>query len=120
METRYQNVDVSGAQCKLRNDKGTWFVTTPGSVAVHRSYQDMVVECTKTGLPTGWASVKSSTKGMAFGNILLGGVIGAAYDYPQVIVVDMGATRTITSAPAKTNTANPLEEKTGPATPIAR
>ena len=109
VEARHESVDVTGAQCKLRNDKGTWFVTTPGSVTVHRSYQDMVVECTKAGFPPGWASVKSSTKGMAFGNILFGGIIGAgvdigngaAYDYPQVIVVDLGATKSINPATAK-------------------
>lgn len=128
VETRHQNVDVSGAQCKLRNDKGTWFVTTPGSVTVHRSYQDMVVECTKAGLPTGWASVKSATKGMAFGNILFGGVIGAgvdigngaAYDYPQVIVVDMGATGTVTPATTKANSTGLPGDKIAPATPVDR
>ena len=122
VETRHQDAAVSGAQCRLRNDKGTWFVTTPGSVTVHRSYQDMVVECSKAGLPTGWASIKSTTKGMAFGNILFGGVIGAgvdigngaAYDYPQVIVVDMGKTKSITSEPAKTPAPNPTGNEGDP------
>ena len=52
--------------------------------------------------------VKSSTKGMAFGNILLGGFIGAgvdmstgaAYDYPDILVVDMGKTGTMPIKPA--------------------
>lgn len=122
VETRHRDVAVTGAQCKLRNDKGTWFVTTPGSATVHRSYQDMVVECSKAGLPTGWASIKSTTKGMAFGNILFGGVIGAgvdigngaAYDYPQVIVVDMGKTKSITSEPAKTPVPNPTRNEGDP------
>ena len=122
VETRHQGVAISGAQCKLRNDKGTWFVTTPGSVTVHRSYQDVVVECSKAGLPTGWASVKSSTKGMAFGNILLGGIIGAgvdigngaAYDYPQLIVVDLGKTKSITAEPAKAPAPNPSERESSP------
>lgn len=30
--------EVAGAHCKLANDKGTWFVTTPGTASVHRSY----------------------------------------------------------------------------------
>jgi hypothetical protein len=50
------------------------------------------------GLESGLATVKSKTKGMAFGNILFGGAIGAgvdagtgaAYDYPQLISVAMG------------------------------
>ena len=46
----------------------------------------------------GTVAVKSSTKAMAFGNVLFGGVIGvgvdtvsgAAYDYPNVVTVQMG------------------------------
>jgi hypothetical protein len=89
---------VIGATCKLANNKGEWFVTSPGSTMVHRSYQNLDVSCAKEPLDPGTASVASSTKGMAFGNILFGGVIGAgvdmatgaAYDYPTLITVLMG------------------------------
>lgn len=99
VETRAkQGASIIGANCKLTNDKGTWFVTSPGSVSVRRSYEDMAIKCEKAELEPGVASVKSSTKGMAFGNILFGGVIGAgvdvasgaAYDYPTVFTVMMG------------------------------
>lgn len=92
-----QSTPVSGAECKLTNDKGTWFVpSTPGTVTVHRAYGAMVVECHKSGY-SGLVKADSSTKGMAFGNILAGGVIGAgvdmgtgaAYDYPDLITVPM-------------------------------
>jgi hypothetical protein len=65
-------------------------------------YDDLSINRTKTGEQPGIASVKSSTKGMAFGNILFGGVIGvdtatgAAYDYPTLITVQLGSTITIT------------------------
>lgn len=96
--TRNQGTDFNGAKCSLENDKGTWYVTTPGSVTVRRSYNDLLVTCGATGADTGILSVKSKTKGMAFGNILFGGVVGvgvdaatgAAYDYPEVITVNMG------------------------------
>ncbi len=88
-----------GATCKLSNDKGIWYVSsTPGSVTVHRAYSDLAVVCSKEGYNAdGLGSEKSSTKGMAFGNILIGGVIGAgidvgtgaAYDYPATITVPM-------------------------------
>jgi uncharacterized protein YceK len=79
----------SGAKCILRNDKGSWYVTTPGSVVVTRSYSDLIITCTKDNM-SGNTTIKSSTKGMAFGNILAGGLIGlavdmstgSAYDYP--------------------------------------
>lgn len=99
VETRSKEGQVvMGANCKLTNDKGTWFVTSPGSVSVHRSYDDMLVNCEKDGQEPGLANVKSSTKGMAFGNILFGGIIGAgvdvasgaAYDYPALFTVVMG------------------------------
>lgn len=85
----------SPANCQLTNTKGTWFVTTPGSVVVRRAYGNLSVVCTKDGYVPASSSVASSTKAMAFGNIILGGVIGAAvdmgtgaaYDYPEVISV---------------------------------
>lgn len=94
---------VSGANCKLSNNKGTWYVTTPGSTTVNRSYEDLAVRCERATLEPGLASVKSSTKGMAFGNILFGGIIGAgvdistgaAYDYPTLITVAMGSSPVI-------------------------
>ena len=88
---------VADAKCKLTNDKGVWFVTTPGSVTVHRSYNDLALECTKEKYVTGTTMTKSATKGMLAGNMLFGGLIGAgidagtgaAYDYPDVISVEM-------------------------------
>lgn len=103
VQTTQEGNDVTGAACKLENDKGTWFVKTPGTVTVHRAHGDLAVKCEKEGTPPGIASVKSSTKGMAFGNILFGGIIGAgvdmasgaAYDYPDLITVSMGLTSII-------------------------
>lgn len=100
--------DVAGAKCSLTNDKGTWYVTTPGSVTVRRSYNELAVNCALEGFDNGVSIAKSSTKGMAFGNILFGGVIGAgvdmstgaAYDYPDVISVEMLKPGTAKAAPA--------------------
>lgn len=110
VETRSkQSEAVASANCKLTNDKGTWFVTSPGSVSVRRSYGDLLVNCEKANQEPGVASVKSSTKAMAFGNIIFGGVIGAgvdiasgaAYDYPTLITVWMGEKVTIDAPPVE-------------------
>lgn len=93
---------VNGANCKLNNDKGTWYIQSPGSATVQRSYNDLNVRCEKDPLLPGLTTVKSSTKGMAFGNIIFGGFIGAAvdagsgaaYDYPSLITVEMEQTTT--------------------------
>jgi uncharacterized protein YceK len=83
------------ASCELQNDKGKWFISsTLGTVMINRSYDNLVVSCQKDE-KKGNVYVKSSTKGMAFGNILVGGLIGtavdcstgAAYDYPSIITV---------------------------------
>lgn len=86
-----------GASCQLTNDKGTWYVKTPASVAISRAYGNLTVVCSKEGFGSATTSVASTTKGMAFGNILVGGVIGAgvdmgtgaAYDYPTTISVPL-------------------------------
>lgn len=100
VETHEQSgKQVSGAACELTNNKGKWFVTTPGSVMIHRSNDDIQVLCNKDGYESGRAAVVSDTKGSMFGNIILGGGIGAiidhnngsAYEYPALIQVLMGA-----------------------------
>ena len=88
---------VTGASCKLVNDKGTWHVpSTPPSVVINRAHGDLAVTYNKNEL-NGSTVVKSKVKGMAFGNILAGGIIGAAvdagtasaYDYPSEITVEL-------------------------------
>lgn len=89
---------VKGATCSLENNKGKWYIpSTPASVTVQRSYQNLQISCDKKGYKKGIKNVASATKGMAFGNILFGGVIGAgvdmadgaAYDYPTDIQVPL-------------------------------
>ncbi len=90
---------TKNAMCTLTNDKGKWYVNqTPGSVTVHRSYKDLIVDC-KKGNKEAKETIPSKTKGMVFGNAIFGGVIGAgidvadgsAYDYPENIQVPMRA-----------------------------
>lgn len=122
VETMQASGKVDGATCKLENDKGVFYVTTPGTVTIRRAYGDMNVKCEKAGMEPGLAVVKSSTKGMAFGNIIFGGVIGAgvdvasgaAYDYPTLFQVMMGQTTAIgpvaTPAPAVAQAAQPASQ----------
>lgn len=125
--TKASGTDVSGAKCSLLNDKGTWYVTSPGSVMVRRSYNDLTVNCALDGSEPGIVVTKSSTKGMAFGNILFGGVIGAgvdmstgaAYDYPDVIVVEMGKTQTMAPKGAAAPASSPAPAPAAPAASAA-
>jgi hypothetical protein len=95
--------EVKEAQCDLINKRGTYFLTTPGTIMISRSNDDLTVTCRKDGFDNGRAGVVSNTKGSMFGNILLGGGIGAiidhntgsAYEYPTFVQVVMGSNITI-------------------------
>ncbi|HWX03846.1 hypothetical protein [Collimonas sp.] len=101
VEARNQGQLVKGASCKLQNAKGTFYVTSPGTVTVHKSRDDLLVQCDKESIKSGQAQLKSTVKGMTFGNILFGGIVGvvidqnsgAAFDYPSVVTVFMGENR---------------------------
>jgi hypothetical protein len=98
-----ENKEVIASACELTNNKGKWFVTTPGSVNINRSNDNLNVLCQKEGHEPGRASVVSATKGTMFGNIVFGGGIGAvvdhntgaAYEYPNFFKVQMGGNTTI-------------------------
>ena len=118
VQTRSQEgKEVAGSACELTNNKGKWFVTSPGSVTVTRSNDDMQVLCNKQSFESGRASVVSETKGSMYGNILFGGGIGAiidhntgaAYEYPAFIQVVMG-TFTKIEAPKTPGEQPPHEE----------
>lgn len=98
VQTHHNGNPIQDASCTLTNDKGTWFVKTPGSTTIQKSGQDLVVTCNKDGVPAGSTAVVSSANGGAWGNILFGGFIGyaidastgAAFDYPTSMTVHMG------------------------------
>ena len=83
--------EVKDMDCKLENDYGAHTVKTPGTVQVRRSSKDLQIVCTKGGEPDAKAVAVSRANGGMFGNIILGGGIGAiidhnkgtAYTYPQ-------------------------------------
>jgi hypothetical protein len=94
---------VEQAKCTLKNDKGSWEMVTPGFVSVHRSSEDLIVECKKEGSEDGLLRAISRAAGGMFGNIIFGGGIGAlidhnkgtGYDYPNTLPVKMGASVTV-------------------------
>lgn len=107
---------VAGAECTLRNDRGSWPVKTPGFAVVPRSPQDLHVRCEAADHPAGEVRAVSRVNSPMFLNAFLGvaaatafvavgaAVIdywhGAAYDYPEIIRVVLGESRV----------ADPLEE----------
>jgi hypothetical protein len=96
VQTVYEDKEVSGVGCKLTNDSGSWFVTTPASTPIHKSTEDLAITCKKEPL-SGSEILVSKSNGIVWGNILFGGVIGyvvdrntgAGFDYPATATVTM-------------------------------
>jgi len=117
-------IAVPAADCVLSNDKGSWQLRAPGDLQVARSNRPMKIECRQAGQVPGQLSVESSTRAAMFGNILLGGVIGAgvdyangaAFEYPGVAVVTMGRTASLDIIAVKgSGNASTLNPRTMPA-----
>jgi hypothetical protein len=95
----------SGAQCTLKNSEGSWFVTSPGNATVHKTKNDLTVDCVKAGYTDAHTTAISHFGGTTAGNILAGGIIGigvdaasgANYHYDSPITVPLGTP--IISAP---------------------
>ena len=88
---------TDGAKCVLKSSEGTYYVTTPGNATVHKTKNDLDVNCTKTGFKDAHTTIPSHFNGATAGNILAGGVIGlgidaatgANYNYPTEFAVTM-------------------------------
>lgn len=94
---------VAGADCMLSNNNGNWKATTPMAVVVRKSAEDLFVHCELENRPPGTARVISRVNAGMFGNVIVGGAIGAAidhtkgtaYDYPDSVRIVFGADRVV-------------------------
>jgi hypothetical protein len=95
--TSHEGTPIAGSNCNLVNDKGNWYVRTPGSVMIQKAYGDLSVSCKKEDSHVGATIFKSSAEGATWGNIVAGGIIGYAVDagtgagfsYPPTLNVEM-------------------------------
>ncbi len=93
-----QGNEVSQANCTLKNTSGEWSVVTPSTVSIRKAAGNLAVNCKKAGLPEGNVRAISRAGSAIYGNIIIGGGIGAlidhssgkAYIYPDKINVVMG------------------------------
>lgn len=94
LQTVHDSKEVAGIGCTLTNDAGSWFVTSPGSVSVHKSTGDLAIDCKKETL-AGSQTLVSKSNGAVWGNLLVGGGIGyivdrntgAGFDYPATTTI---------------------------------
>ena len=109
VEANTEKGALSGALCELSNNKGKWFTTTPGSVVIGKSNENLSVICKKEGLEPGLATVVSQTGAGMAGNVgmallvpivgIIGAIVdhnsGAVYHYPTSLTITMGKNITI-------------------------
>ena len=83
------------AQCVAENSKGRWSFRAPGVVQVNNDIGDLNISCKVQYMPQFTVSVSAMPSWSMAGNILLGGIIGAAYDlhnntglkYPETVSI---------------------------------
>lgn len=96
IQTVHDSREIVGVGCTLTNDAGSWFLTTPGSVTVHKSTGDLAIDCKKDEI-FGRQTLVSKSNGAVWGNIIAGGGIGyivdrntgAGFDYPATTMIAM-------------------------------
>jgi len=92
--------EIKGADCKIENDRGAWSTKSGETTNVRRSDKDLNIVCTDPQNPEAKARAVSRANGGMFGNILLGGGVGAiidhnrgtAYTYPTWVKLRFGKT----------------------------
>jgi hypothetical protein len=94
---------VDGAKCLITNDRNDAVMRSGDTVPIRRSGANLNIECSQPGFaPANGQAVSRANMGMA-GNILIGGLIGAAvdagtaagYNYPSWIQLIFGEVRNI-------------------------
>jgi hypothetical protein len=99
VETQTANGEtVAGADCKMSNDRESVSVKSGGTTDVRRSASDLDIVCTHPDNPDASARAISRANSGMFGNIIIGGGIGAiidhnkgtAYTYPTWIRLVFG------------------------------
>ena len=108
--TQVVSVDTPGcpkAICTLTNDEGIYYIkSTPGTISLNKSYNDLTIVCEK-GDERATSVHVSSANGAVFGNIILGGGIGAlvdgssgaGFDYPAYITNPLSCKMAETTQP---------------------
>lgn len=121
VETKSENNTlITNAECKLTNDYGTVSMKSGETVQVRRSSKDLDIVCKQTDNPDATARAISRANGGMFGNIILGGGIGAiidhnkgtAYTYPTWVQLVFGKSLVFDRTAEKEGQPTPATEPT--------
>ena len=81
------------AECSVGNEMGEWSVNTPGTIQLHKGYDELELNCKGDNFDLHKVKITSSGNLPLYGNVLVGGGIGvftdietrAGFDYPTKI-----------------------------------
>ena len=92
------NVNISNCgeptECSATNKKGTWDFTAPGPVTVKKSDDPLTIKC-QDGEDVVTRTLAPTSGEMIWGNVLVGGGIGAAIDASTDAHLDLPDTTTL-------------------------
>jgi len=98
-----------GARCFVDREGGRLgeIGSTPGSIRLDRSKNDIVVTCAAPGYQTATVVQSPNFSGTTFGNIIVGGGIGAIadaasganYSYPNQVILQLAPATPVQPAP---------------------
>jgi hypothetical protein len=126
VETRTEaGQTVTGADCKLTNDYGVTSMKSGDTAQIRRSNKDLDIVCKHPENPDANARAISRANAGMFGNIILGGGIGAiidhnkgtAYTYPTWVQLVFGKSLVFDRTAEKEGQPTPATET--PAAPAA-
>lgn len=122
VETRSEaGQTVTGADCKLTNDYGVTSMKSGDTAQIRRSNKDLDIVCKHPENPDANARAISRANAGMFGNIILGGGIGAiidhskgtAYTYPTWVQLVFGKTLVFDRTAEKNGQPTPATEAPG-------
>lgn len=123
VETKTQDGEVvTGADCKLINDTGLFTMKSGDTAQVSRSSKDLDITCTHVSGPDAVGRAISRANAGMWGNIILGGGIGAiidhsnntAYTYPTWVQLVFGKSLTFDRSDEKEGRPTPGTEPVTP------
>lgn len=93
-----KGVLIAGADCKLTNDRITVSGKSGDSIDMRRSSRDLLITCLHPSNPEASARAISRANAGMWGNIIIGGAVGAivdhnvgtAYTYPTWVQLEFG------------------------------
>ena len=72
---------IAGAECTLSNERASLIIKSGETTNMRRSNTDLKIECKHPTKPDATATATSRANGGMFGNIILGGGVGAIIDH---------------------------------------